>query len=153
LYGNPSVVGSFTRCLQLLIQRIGSLVDTLNWSSVELGVSIIIACFPSFKALVTFRFPQLRRILGLSSNRSDAERYGMYGVSGRRGEGQTGHRSLHNTRLSHLTTHTKTEVEVSRDGSEEHIIPFESHPGIQVTTDVSVDRMAKTPRKDRDWDY
>ncbi|KAJ6002419.1 hypothetical protein N7451_004966 [Penicillium sp. IBT 35674x] len=61
-----------------------TLVNTFNWSSVELGVATFIACFPPLKALVTVRFPALCRILGLATNRSYGGRYEMYGVSGRR---------------------------------------------------------------------
>ncbi|KAJ5179969.1 hypothetical protein N7492_003179 [Penicillium capsulatum] len=130
-----------------------TLIDPLNWSSVELGVAIFIACFPSFKALITFRFPGLRRVLGLSSDRSYRYngRYEMYGTSGRR----TGDRRSYGGGRSHTThghsklgddttTRTQTEVEASRNDSEEHIIS-ESSAGIQVTTDVSVNRLSAGP--------
>ncbi|KAJ5668719.1 hypothetical protein N7462_009789 [Penicillium macrosclerotiorum] len=126
------------------------LVNPLNWSSVELGVAIFIACFPSFKALVTFQFPSLRRFLGLSSNRSYAGRYELYGASGRRTDDPrswAGTRRTHvgETKLGNTTTHTQTEVEASRNGSEERIISSSSPVGIQVTTDVSVNRSSERP--------
>lgn len=128
----------------------GTLVDTLNWSSVELGVAIFIACFPSFKALVTFRFPELRRALGLSSDRSYAGRYEMYGTSGRRTDrrswgGPRSHLTPGHSKLENVTTRTQTEVEASRNDSEERIISSESPAGIQVTTDVSVNRLSSGP--------
>ncbi|KAJ5937121.1 hypothetical protein N7466_003571 [Penicillium verhagenii] len=124
-----------------------SLVNTLNWSSVELGVAIFIACFPSFKTLVTVRFPGLRRILGLSSNRS-CGRYEMYGASGRRTDDPRSWagRAHANTKLGHITTSSQAQikVEASRIGSEEYILASDSPVGIQVTTDVSVNRSEST---------
>ncbi|KAJ5106235.1 hypothetical protein N7456_002910 [Penicillium angulare] len=136
-----------------------SLVNTLNWSSVELGVAIFIACFPSFKTLITFRFPGLRRILGLSSNRSYGGRYEMYGASGRRTDDPrswAGPRThVTSAKFGHVTTTSRaqTEIEASRNGSEEHIISSESPAGIQVTTDVSVNRSHSTtpPEHNAGW--
>lgn len=125
-----------------------TLVDPLNWSSVELGVALFIACFPSFKALVTFRFPALRRALGLSSNRSYGGQYEMYGASSRRtrtDDPRSWRRShLHPAKAGNITTRTRTDVEASRSGSQERIIPH-SPEGIQVRTDVSVDTISQRP--------
>ncbi|KAJ6019976.1 hypothetical protein N7522_000051 [Penicillium canescens] len=103
------------------------LVSPLNWSSVELGVALFVACLPSFKALVTLRFPSLRRFLGLSSNRSYPVRYELYGTSGQRTDdpqswGRARRFHIGQTKLGSTTTHTQTEVEASGDGSEERII-------------------------------
>ncbi|KAJ6038881.1 uncharacterized protein N7446_012695, partial [Penicillium canescens] len=116
------------------------LVSPLNWSSVELGVALFVACLPSFKALVTLRFPSLRRFLGLSSNRSYPVRYELYGTSGQRTDvpqswGRARRFHIGQTKLGSTTTHTQTEVEASGDGSEERIISSQSPVGIQVTTD------------------
>ncbi|KAJ6106140.1 integral membrane protein [Penicillium capsulatum] len=122
-----------------------NLVEGLNWSSAELGLGVFIACVPSFKALVTFRFPTLRSMLGLSSNRSHAGPYEMYGTSGRRTNRTDDLRSWRRTqggtstgKLADSTVHTQTEVATSRSGSEEHIIS-PSREGIQVTTDVHIE--------------
>lgn len=120
----------------------GTLVNPLNWSSVEIGVGVFIACVPSFKTLITFCFPSLKHVLGFSSDRSYGPQYELYGASGRRTDDP---RSWNGKSHNHtkLSTITRTNVEASRNTSEERII---SHApvGIQVTTDVSVDRATKS---------
>ncbi|KAJ5152784.1 uncharacterized protein N7482_009262 [Penicillium canariense] len=125
------------------IDHTWSLVDPLNWSSTELGVGVINACVPSFKALVTFRYPKLRSMLGLSSDRSHGARYEMYGSASRRathpddpGSWRRSHGGTAHAKSG--TTRTRTDVETSWSGSEERIIP-QSRDGIHVTTDVRVD--------------
>ncbi|EED20905.1 integral membrane protein, putative [Talaromyces stipitatus ATCC 10500] len=117
------------------------LVNPLNWSSVEIGVGVFIACVPSFKALITFCFPSLKHVLGLSSDRSYGPQYELYGASGRRTDDpRSWHgKSQNNTKLN---TITRTNVEASRNTSEERIISH-TQEGIHVTTDVSVDRVSK----------
>ncbi|GKZ21918.1 hypothetical protein AbraIFM66951_007312 [Aspergillus brasiliensis] len=113
-----------------------TLVNTLNWSSVEVAVAIFIACIPSFKSLITFRFPALQRLLGLSSKGDSTGRSNMYGTSTRRtnpGRSLRGHQSI---KLNTVTGQSRADVEASRNGSEERIIG--AHQGIHVTTDVSV---------------
>ncbi|GAA91602.1 integral membrane protein [Aspergillus luchuensis IFO 4308] len=113
-----------------------TLVNTLNWSSVEVAVAIFIACIPSFKSLISFRFPALQRLLGLSSKGDSTGRSKMYGTSTRRtnnGRSIIGHQSI---KLNTMTGQSRADVEASRNGSEERIIG--AHEGIQVTTDVSV---------------
>ncbi|GAQ43659.1 integral membrane protein [Aspergillus niger] len=115
---------------------LGTLVNTLNWSSVEVAVAIFIACIPSFKSLISFRFPALQRLLGLSSKGDSTGRSKMYGTSTRRtnnGRSIIGHQSI---KLNTMTGQSRADVEASRNGSEERIIG--AHEGIQVTTDVSV---------------
>ncbi|PYI08053.1 integral membrane protein [Aspergillus sclerotiicarbonarius CBS 121057] len=115
------------------------LVDTLNWSSVEVAVAIFIACIPSFKSLITFRFPALQRLLGLSSKGDSTGRSRMYGTSTRRtnnGRSIMGNHSIKLNTVNTVTGQSRVDVEASRNGSEERIMPTDS--GIHVTTDVSV---------------
>lgn len=121
----------------------GTLVNTLNWSSVEIGVGVFIACVPSFKTLITFCFPSLKHVLGLSSGRSYGPQYELYGASGRRTDDP---RSWNGKSHNHtkMSTITRTNVEASRNTSEERIISH-NPVGIQVTTDVSVDRVTTKP--------
>lgn len=129
----------------------GSLVDTLNWSSVELGLGVFIACVPSFKACLKFCFPGLHSKLGFTSNKSYGARYEMYGYgsSARRATRPDDHRPWRRSTVGKgkmtSSTQTQTDVATSRSGSEERII---SQPpdGIQVTTDVSVDRGDDRPK-------
>ncbi|GLA68439.1 hypothetical protein AtubIFM55763_005177 [Aspergillus tubingensis] len=103
---------------------------------VEVAVAIFIACIPSFKSLISFRFPALQRLLGLSSKGDSTGRSKMYGTSTRRtnnGRSIIGHQSI---KLNTMTGQSRADVEASRNGSEERIIG--AHEGIQVTTDVSV---------------
>ncbi|CEJ61418.1 hypothetical protein PMG11_09953 [Penicillium brasilianum] len=136
-----------------------SLVDPLNWSSAELGVGVFIACVPSFKALVTFRFPKLRSIFGLSSGRTHGGRYEMYGNgttsrwATRPDDPRSWKRSHNHTVMGTGKlgdTQTQTEIEASRNGSEERIISH-SPEGIQVTTDVIVDRAENQQLGDSNW--
>ncbi|OOF92688.1 hypothetical protein ASPCADRAFT_133080 [Aspergillus carbonarius ITEM 5010] len=115
------------------------LVDTLNWSSVEVAVAIFIACIPSFKSLITFRFPVLQRLFGFSSKGDSTGRSRMYGTSTRRtnhARSTMGHHSIKLSAVNTVTAQSRVDVEASRNGSEERIIPTDS--GIHVTTDVSV---------------
>ncbi|RAO66578.1 uncharacterized protein BHQ10_002590 [Talaromyces amestolkiae] len=123
------------------IDHTWTLVNPLNWSSVEIGVGVFIACVPSFKTLITFCFPSLKHILGLSSGRSYGPQYELYGASGRRTEDP---RSWNGKSHNHtkMSTITRTNVEASRNTSEERIIS-DNPVGIQVTTDVSVNRVTK----------
>ncbi|PYH87453.1 integral membrane protein [Aspergillus ellipticus CBS 707.79] len=117
-----------------------TLVNTLNWSSVEVAVAIFIACIPSFKSLITFCFPSLQRLLGLSSKGDSTGRSKMYGSSTRwnsKGRSIIGHHSIKLNAVNSLIWQNRVDFEASRNGSEERIIPARS--GIQVTTDVSVD--------------
>lgn len=116
----------------------------------ELGVAIFIACFPSFKALVSYQFPELRQFLGLSSGgQSYANRYEMYGASStrrtadRRSWAARSH--FTQSKHGHVSTLVQSTVEGSRGGSEDHIMVSDASQGIQVTTDVSVD-LAGHPR-------
>lgn len=124
-----------------------SLVQTLNWSSAELGVGVIISCVPSFKALVTFQFPQIRSLLGLSSDRSNRGYRETYSLSGRRAGRRDGSRSW---RRSHGEvgqgkedstergdTEVEVEVEAARDDFKEYHVS-EPSDEIRVTTDVTV---------------
>ncbi|PYH42882.1 uncharacterized protein BP01DRAFT_126213 [Aspergillus saccharolyticus JOP 1030-1] len=113
-----------------------TLVNPLNWSSVEVAVAIFIACIPSFKSLITFRFPALQRLLGLSSKGDSTGRSRMYGTSGRR---TTQGRSLahQSIKLDTVTGESRADIEASLTGSEERIFPV---AGIQITTHVSVNQ-------------
>ncbi|RAL02179.1 uncharacterized protein BO80DRAFT_472839 [Aspergillus ibericus CBS 121593] len=116
-----------------------TLVNTLNWSSVEVAVAIFVACIPSFKSLITFRFPELQRLLGFSSKSDSTGRSRIYGTSTRRtnnGRSIMGHHSIKLNAINTVTAQSQVDVEASRNGSEERIIPTNS--GIHVTTDVSV---------------
>ncbi|PWY72958.1 integral membrane protein [Aspergillus heteromorphus CBS 117.55] len=118
-----------------------TLVNTMNWSSVEVAVAIFIACIPSFKSLITFRFPTLQRLLGLSSKGDSTGRSKMYGSSTRwTGNGRSiiGQHSIKLKPMNYLLSQSRTDVEASRNGSEDHIIS-PTRAGIQVTTDVTVD--------------
>ena len=120
----------------------GTLINPLNWSSVEIGVGCFIACVPSFKTLITYCFPGLKHVLGFSSGRSYGPQYEMYGGSSRHADNprswKEGRAPLHN-KMNSAVTHTQTDIEASRNTSEERII--NSMPvGIQVTTDVTVDQ-------------
>ncbi|OJJ43516.1 hypothetical protein ASPZODRAFT_19239 [Penicilliopsis zonata CBS 506.65] len=86
-----------------------TLVNPLNWSTVEVCVAIFIACLPSFKPLIAHHFPGLQRLLGLTSRGDSTAK--MYGAT-----------TITDVRMTNL--HPKT-----RSGSEERII---------VTTDVLV---------------
>ncbi|RAL14139.1 uncharacterized protein BO97DRAFT_448715 [Aspergillus homomorphus CBS 101889] len=114
-----------------------TLVNTLNWSSVEVAVAIFIACIPSFKSLISFRFPALQRLLGLSSKGDSTGRSRMYGTSGRRTTHgrSTAHQSI---KLDTVTGQSRADIEASLNGSEERIFPM--HAGIQITTHVSVNQ-------------
>ncbi|OJJ98638.1 hypothetical protein ASPACDRAFT_44270 [Aspergillus aculeatus ATCC 16872] len=114
-----------------------TLVNPLNWSSVEVAVAIFIACIPSFKSLISFRFPALQRLLGLSSKGDSTGRSRMYGTSGRR---TTHGRSLahQSIKLDTVTGQSRADIEASLNGSEERIFPV--HAGIQITTHVSVNQ-------------
>ncbi|KAE8146977.1 integral membrane protein [Aspergillus avenaceus] len=118
--------------------RTWELVETLNWSCAEVAVGIFIACIPSFKALIGIQFPKLARMLGLSSSKGSTGPT-TYGVSTRKGDDY--HRSI---RMSTMPSRTKTDIEVSANGSEEHILPH-SLAGIEVTTSVRVDRTDEGP--------
>ncbi|KAE8148674.1 hypothetical protein BDV25DRAFT_13386 [Aspergillus avenaceus] len=110
------------------------LVDAMNWSCVEVTVAIFIACIPSFKSLITHRFPGLRRMLGFSSGGS-AGPSKMYGNTTRRtykGLSSGGN----NTIKLETVVNSRADVEASRNGSQERIVP--THAGIQVITNVSV---------------
>lgn len=129
---------------------LGSLVQTLNWSSAELGVGVIISCVPSFKALVTFQFPEIRSLLELSGNRSNRGYRETYSLSGRRAGCRDGSRSW---RRSHgevrqgkeiSTEEGDTEVDFSRPDSKEGRFSQPSDE-IRVTTDVTVNRIEHSP--------
>jgi len=133
---------------------VGSLVQTLNWSSAELGVGVIISCVPSFKALVTFQLPEVRSLLGLSSDRSNRGYRGTYSLSGRRAGRRDGSRSW---RRSHGevgqgkevsteggNTEVDFEVEAATDDSKEYHVSQPSDE-IRVTTDVTVNRIEHSP--------
>ncbi|KAE8386308.1 integral membrane protein [Aspergillus alliaceus] len=111
-----------------------ALVGAMNWSCVEVAVAIFIACIPSFKSLVTYRFPALQRLLGLSSKDDSMSPSKMYGTSTHRtfnGLSIKGHNSI---KLKPVTGYSSAGVETSHYGSQERIV----HEGIQVTTDVRV---------------
>ncbi|OJJ37776.1 hypothetical protein ASPWEDRAFT_27129 [Aspergillus wentii DTO 134E9] len=113
------------------------LVDTMNWSCVEVGVAIFIACIPSFKTLITNRFPSLRRLLGFSSKGDSHGPSRMYGsMTTRRtynGLCTGEHDKGNNVELKTATGHV-VDVETANHAREERIMNI----GIQVTTDVSV---------------
>ncbi|PWY86680.1 hypothetical protein BO70DRAFT_333076 [Aspergillus heteromorphus CBS 117.55] len=109
-----------------------SMVDTMNWSCIEVAIAIFIACIPSFKSLITYRFPALKRLLGFSSDDSRGPSK-MYGDSTRRTYNglSTGRNSI---KMKTMTGHSISGVQTTAHGSQECII----HAGIHVTTDVSV---------------
>ncbi|KAH8434341.1 uncharacterized protein LDX57_011990 [Aspergillus melleus] len=110
------------------------LVDTMNWSCVEVAVAIFIACIPSFKSLITYRFPALQRMLGLSSKGGSMGPSRMYGTATRRTYNglTTGHQN--SIKLKPVVGESQAEVETSQNGSQERIV----HAGIHVTTDVRI---------------
>lgn len=116
----------------------GALVDTLNWSCVEVAVAIFIACIPSFKSLISYRFPALQRILGLSSKGGTTGPSRVYGTSTRRtynGLSTGNHNSI---KLKPVVGHSQAEVDTSHNESQERIV----HAGIHVTTSVRVNEDA-----------
>ncbi|KAF7592019.1 hypothetical protein BBP40_000800 [Aspergillus hancockii] len=110
------------------------LVDAMNWSCVEVAVAIFIACIPSFKSLITYRFPALQRLLGLSGKDDSMKPSTMYGTSTRRTYNGLSTRGRNSIKLKTVTGHSTADVETSHNTSQECIM----HAGIQVTTDVSV---------------
>ncbi|KAJ5407789.1 integral membrane protein, partial [Penicillium cosmopolitanum] len=130
-----------------------SLVQTLNWSSAELGVGVFISCVPSFKALVTFQFPNLRSLLGLSSNQSYLPNHETYNLSDRR---ETPREASRSWRQSHVeiahssklvcAKRAKRETGTTQNDSKEDISSQPSDE-IRVTTNVTVDRTEDSPSR------
>ncbi|GAB1210483.1 hypothetical protein APSETT445_009276 [Aspergillus pseudonomiae] len=110
------------------------LVDAMNWSCVEVAVAIFIACIPSFKTFISYRFPTLQRLLGLASKDESIGPSKLYGSSTRRTYNGLSTRGRNSIKLKPVTGHSRADVETSHNGSQERIM----HAGIQVTTDVSV---------------
>ncbi|KAJ9341061.1 integral membrane protein [Paecilomyces variotii] len=119
------------------------IVDELDWSSIEVTVAVICACIPSFKALITYKFPTIRRVLGLTSSdpasnsRGYSSRYGRmdkYNITG----SHQGHVRMH--KLPHSTmSRMETDIHASDwdDSKEQIAVPGE----IKVTTDLTVNRV------------
>ncbi|KAE8356192.1 hypothetical protein BDV28DRAFT_165373 [Aspergillus coremiiformis] len=97
------------------------LVDAMNWSCVEVAVANFIACIPSFKSLIAYRFPNLQRLLGLS-DQGDSRIY------------PSARRTYSGIKLNNVAGHSHADVETGQTDSQERII----HAGIQVTIDVRV---------------
>lgn len=111
------------------------MVNAMNWSCVEVAVAIFIACIPSFNTLITHRFPQLQRSLGLRSNKGDAPRSSKaYGSSSRRVYNSLSIDLPNSLELKPMVGESHVDVETSHNKPQERII----HAGIQVTTAVSV---------------
>ena len=132
---------AITPCLSVLVYPFtdistlaGVLVDAMNWSCVEVAVAIFIACIPSFKTFISYRFPTLQRLLGLASKDESIGPSKLYGSSTRRTYNGLSTRGRNSIKLKPVTGHSRADVETSHNGSQERIM----HAGIQVTTDVSV---------------
>ncbi|KAJ5090213.1 hypothetical protein N7532_008897 [Penicillium argentinense] len=112
-----------------------SMVNATNWSCVEVAVAIFIACIPSFNTLISYRFPRLQRMLGLPSNKDNTTGpSNTYGTSSHRTWNTLSIEPNNSHKLKAIMGKGHGDVQVSANGSQEHII----HAGIQVTTDVSV---------------
>ncbi|RAK98470.1 uncharacterized protein BO80DRAFT_479659 [Aspergillus ibericus CBS 121593] len=110
-----------------------SLVNTMNWSCVEVGVAVFIACIPSFKSLITARFPGLQRLLGFSTQGESNGPSKMYSTTTRRTNNGMPIGGQHSIRLKPVTGLSSAEVETTNESQERIVCP-----GIQVTTYVSV---------------
>ncbi|KAJ5998936.1 hypothetical protein N7451_006746 [Penicillium sp. IBT 35674x] len=118
-----------------LRMSVGSMVNAMNWSCVEVALAIFIACIPSFNTLIIFRFPRLQRLLGLPSNKSDRQsKSKTYGSSSRRMYNNMSDDGNDGLKLEPITGHSHADVEPSFNCSQEHII----HAGMQETTNVKV---------------
>lgn len=113
-------------------------------------MGVFISCVPSFKALVTFQFPNLRSLLGLSSNRSYLVNRETYNLSDRR---ETPREASRSWRRSHgeiaqsklvSTKRAKAESGTIQNDSQEDISSQLSDE-IRVTTNVTVDRTEDSP--------
>ncbi|KAA8646846.1 uncharacterized protein ATNIH1004_005521 [Aspergillus tanneri] len=70
----------------------GELVDDLNWRSAKVGVAIVIASCPFFKALIGLHLPRLARLLGISRTKGSTAGSSGYGGKSRSADQ---HHSLH----------------------------------------------------------
>ncbi|KAJ5908729.1 hypothetical protein N7495_001411 [Penicillium taxi] len=99
-----------------------NLVETLNWSSAELELAVFISCFPSFKALVSFRYPGLRRKLGLSAEHSYGASYELYNSNPDEDHSRGLFHSSESKKAGAIFG-THIEVGASQNGSEEPNLP------------------------------
>lgn len=111
------------------------MVNAMNWSCVEVAVAIFIACIPSFNTLIIFRFPNLQRLLGLPSNKSDRQgKSRTYGSSSRRMYNNMSIEGDDGLSLKPIKGHSPADVESSLNGSQDRII----HAGNQEPINVKV---------------
>ena len=110
-------------------------MDELNWSSVEVCVAVICACIPSFKALLSFKFPDIHSFLGLSTSRdtTGSRNHRSYGPNF-----STRHdRHIRLENMAPGSSHIQTDIRSApRRESEEYIVKSENT--ITVTTEYVV---------------
>ncbi|PYI24372.1 integral membrane protein [Aspergillus violaceofuscus CBS 115571] len=115
-----------------------SMVNTELWSCVEVAVALFIACIPSFKTIITHRFPVLQRLLGLSSEGDSAGPSKLYGTASRRtfpGHGPSMSIKLNPvTGAAHSASSSRAEADSGNESQERFMFP----EGIHVVTKVSV---------------
>lgn len=131
-------------CIQISdVWILDIIVEELTWSSIEVTVAVICACIPSFKALITYKFPTVRRVLGLTSSGTASNSRGFsyhYGRMDKYSATGSHHGHVRMDKLPHSTT-SRMDTDIHASDWEESEDRITAQDGIKVTTDLTVTRV------------